>query len=42
VRVLEAPYEVTRELRGAPEVDFLHASLTGPGIGPRSKLRVSA
>jgi hypothetical protein len=42
VGVLEPPDEVARELRRAPEVDFLHASLARPDLGPRSELRVGA
>jgi hypothetical protein len=42
VRVLEAAYEIARELGGAAKIDLLYARLTGPGFGPRSKGRVGA
>jgi hypothetical protein len=42
VRVLEAADEVARELRGAAEVDFLHARLAGPDFGPRAKGGIGA
>jgi hypothetical protein len=40
--VLEPPDQIPWELGGPPEIDFLHASLAGPDLGPRSKLRVGA